>query len=195
VPDRGDRTCTAQEAVAMPVIWHRRRSAGLTHFPYAVIGDQTMTNYSVSVDVLLTRKHASAGVIGRFGCRMAVPDAGEFDGYVFNVSATGRWQLIRNANRLTESHSSAACPAGPAVRQTLSSGTLARPLTLSTWTRLTLSMAGSGLSAAVNGRVVTSVSDSAWTSGPAGIEAGAFSTRWPNVQYSHLSITAQRPKP
>jgi hypothetical protein len=191
VPDRGDRTCTAQEAVATPVIWHRRRSAGLTHFPYAVIGDQTMTNYSVSVDVLLTSKNASAGVIGRFGCRMAVPDTGEFDGYVFNVSATGRWQLIRNANRLTEEHSSPACPAGPPVRQTLSAGALARPLTLNKWTRLTLSMAGSSLSAAVNGRVVASVSDSAWTSGPAGIEAGAFSTRWPNVQYSHLSI--QRP--
>ena len=50
-------------------------------------------------------------------------------------------------------------------------------------------MSGTTISAAVGGSVVATVSDSAWTAGPAGIEAGEDTGTWPQAEYSHLSIT------
>jgi hypothetical protein len=188
------RTCTEQEAAATPIFWHDRGALRGTHFPYAVIGGQNWANYKVSVDVLLTRPGTSAGLIGRFGCRMSVPNAGQFDGYVFDVDTTGAWRLIRNANSRS-GHRSAACPAGPDTALTLASGRLARPLRAGTWHRLSLSMSGSQLTASVGAVTVASVSSSAWTSGLAGIEAGAFTGSWPQAQYSHLSVTPEPAAP
>jgi hypothetical protein len=50
-------------------------------------------------------------------------------------------------------------------------------------------MSGSAITASVGSRVVARVSDSAWLGGLAGLEAGAFRSLWPHVQYSHLSVT------
>jgi hypothetical protein len=41
----------------------------------------------------------------------------------------------------------------------------------------------------VGGTQVTSLADLSWTARPAGVEAGAFSRTWPQVQYSNLSVT------
>ena len=188
VPDGGDKTCTQQEAVATPVFWHDSGAIAGTHFPYATVGDQSWTNYKVSADVLLTKAGTSAGLIGRFSCRMAVPSVGQFDGYVFDVAASGAWQLISNANPATN-RDSASCTPGPATTQTLASGTLPQPPGTGSWHRLSLSMSGSTISAAVDGHTVTTVSDASWTMGSAGLEAGAFTESWPRVQYSHLSVT------
>jgi hypothetical protein len=189
VPDRGDRTCTEQEAAASPVFWHGTGTAD-THFPYATIGAQDWSNYQVSVDVLLPAQGGSAGLIGRFGCRRAVPDVGQFDGYLFSVSATGTWRLIQNANADGNvGDGSSACPAGPAALRTLASGRLAKPLRTGTWYRLTLAMSGSRITAAIGGTTLASVSDPAWTAGSAGIETGALTTSWPHVQFSHLTVT------
>jgi hypothetical protein len=189
VRDGSDRICTEQKAASTPVFWHSAGSLDGDRYPYAVIGDPYWSNYKVSADVLLPSTSAAAGLIGRFSCRMVTPNAGAFDGYVFNVHASGAWTLTRNANPRTSSDT-ASCANGPTVRQTLASGTVGRPLRLGAWHRLALSMAGGTISASVDGRVVTTVSDSAWRSGPAGIEAGAFTSAWPRIQYSHLSITA-----
>ena len=188
VQDRGDHTCTEQEAVATPVFWHDAGAPAATHYPYAVIGDPSWSDYTVSVDVLLPHAASSAGLIGRFSCRRSVPDVGQFDGYVFSVSGTGRWTLTRNANA-TQDHESTACPEGPAGRTTLAAGRLARPLGTGTWHRLSLSMSGSAITAAVGRTTVATVSDPTWTAGPAGLAAGPFTTEWPHVQYSHLSVT------
>jgi hypothetical protein len=189
VRDRGDQTCTQQDAVATAVIWHPSHAAARTHYPYAVIGDQNLANYTVSADILPSRHGAAAGLIGRFECRRAVPDTGEFDGYLFNVSATGRWQLVRNANPLSRDHATAACPPGPATRRTLATGTLGHSLPLHAWTRLSLSMSGGSITVAVDGKAIRKVTDTTWPRGAAGIEAGAFTASWPRVQYSHLAIT------
>jgi Glycosyl hydrolase family 59 len=191
IPDRGDRTCTEQEAVATPSFWHDAGAPAATQYPYAVIGDPSWADYTVSVDVLLPRGTSSAGLIGRFSCRRAVPDTGQFDGYVLRVSGSGRWRLTRNANA-AQDHLSAGCPAapaGPAAPQVLASGRLARPLGTGTWHRLTLSMSGPAITASVGGTQVASVSDPTWTAGLAGVAAGPFGTGWPHVQYSHLSVT------
>jgi hypothetical protein len=36
---------------------------------------------------------------------------------------------------------------------------------------------------------VAKLTDPTWASGLAGLEAGAFSSAFPHVQYSHLSVT------
>ncbi len=145
-----------------------------TRFPYAVIGDQHMADYTVSCDVRLTQPGTTAGLVGRFSGTLGA-QAGHFDGYVFDVSSTGAWRLI-------DDHETAGAIA------TLASGT-APALGTGHWHRLALSLHGNAITASVDGRRVTSVHSSTWTSGPAGIEAGAFSGSWPRSQYSNLSIT------
>ena len=94
---------------------------------------------------------------------------------MFDVSSTGAWKLIKNDKT-----------AGSMA--TLASGTVAA-LGTGSWHRLSLTLHGSAITAAVDGRQVTSLTDSSWTAGPAGLEAGAFTRGWPQVQYGNLSVT------
>jgi hypothetical protein len=188
VPDGGDRMCTEQEAPATPVFWHTARTVAKDHYPYAVIGDPTWADYKVSVDVLLPSQHSSAGLIGRFSCRAVAPNAGAFDGYVFDVGATGRWSLTRNANP-DPTVAESGCGTGPTATRLLASGRLAKPLSTHRWQHLSLSMSGTAITASVNGVTVASVTEGSWSTGLAGLEAGAFSSSWPRVSYSHLAVT------
>lgn len=129
------------------------------------------------MDTLLTQPGTSAGLIGRFSKRGTQPQIGHFDGYVFDVGASGAWRLTKND----------ASAGGIAA---LASGSLAQPIGTGTWHRLSLAMSGRAITASVDGQQVASVSDSSWTSGLAGIEAGAFTGSWPQAQYSGLSITS-----
>jgi hypothetical protein len=191
VRDGSDRVCTEQEAAATPEFWHTAGSIANTRYPYAVIGSGSWANYKVSADVLLPGSNSAAGLIGRFSCRATTPNSGAFDGYVFNVSATGAWSLTRNANPEPGSPTS-GCTSGPTLTQVLASGRLARPLRPGRWHRLSLSMSGHTITASADGDVVADLADAAWASGLAGLEAGAFSSSWPHVQYSHLSVTRPR---
>jgi hypothetical protein len=188
VRDRGDRICTEQEAVSRPEFWHTAGSHTSQRYPYAVIGADAWANYQVSADVLLPSRHSSAGLIGRFSCREETPNAAAFDGYLFNLSATGAWSLTRNVNPEPTAADS-GCASGPTRPQTLASGRLAKAPILRRWHRLSLSMSGSTITASVGGVRVADVANSTWTSGLAGLEAGAFSGSWPRVQYSHLAVT------
>jgi hypothetical protein len=174
--------CTEQTTRARPVFWHPgvRRTP---RYPYATVGDASLRDCTVSVDTLLTQPGTSSGLIARFSDRAW--DTGRFDGYVFDVASTGAWKLIKNS-------------AGGRIT-TLTSGTLATPPGTDTWHRLSLAVSGRAttvITASVDGRPVASVTDAVtvtgtrpWTSGPAGIEAGAFTGTWPQAQYSDLSIT------
>jgi Glycosyl hydrolase family 59 len=173
VPDGSNTTCTEQEAAPTPVLWQGVNPATATRFPFAVIGDSSLASYTVSCDVLLTQPGTSAGLIGRFS-GMKGPQAGDFDGYVFDVSTTGAWKLVDN----NETSSDVA---------TLASGRTRR-LRTGSWHRLSLSLSGGTITASVDGKQVTSVTSSTWTAGPAGLEAGAFTHEWPRVQYSNLVI-------
>jgi Glycosyl hydrolase family 59/Galactocerebrosidase, C-terminal lectin domain len=174
VPDGAARTCTAQRAVGVPVLWPGR-SRGV-RYPYATLGDATWSDYTVAVDTLLTGAGTSAGVIGRFGGRAAVPSVGHFTGYVFDVSSTGTWRLIRNGRT----------GAGTA---TLATGRLARPLGVQRWHRLALSLRGATITGYVDGHRAVTVHDTRYARGQAGIEAGAFTATWPQVQYANLTVT------
>jgi hypothetical protein len=169
----GNSTCTEQATRATPVFWHGLKTQA-ARYPYAIIGDERLRNYTVSVETLLTQAGTSAGVIGRFGLRNF--HAGYFDGYVFDVSAAGAWELIKNnaSGNVTD----------------LLSGALPKPLGTGTWHLLSMSLAGSTIRVSVDRHQVASYDDttSPWTSGLAGIEAGAFTSTWPQAQYSNLVI-------
>ncbi len=108
---------------------------------------------------------------------------------MFNVSATGSWSLTRNANP-EPGLPAAGCHVGPDPDpRSWSPGTWPGRLELRHWHRLSLSMSGDTITASVDGDVVADLTDPTWASGLAGLEAGAFSSSWPHVQYSHLSVT------
>ncbi len=190
VRDGGDRMCTVQEAAGTPVLWHTNGPITKQRYPYAVIGAADWANYKVSADVLLRGRDSSAGLISRFSCRALTPNAAAFDGYLFNLSAKGSWSLTRNANpEPAATGVGPGCASRPARPLTLASGHLARAPNLSRWHHLSLSMSGSTITASVDGVQVADVTNTAWASGLAGLEAGAFTGSWPRVQYSHLAVT------
>jgi len=171
-------TCTRQTTGPAPIFWHNAPAGGW-RYPYATVGGPGLANYRVSVDALLTQPGTSAGLIGRFSRRGAQSDIGHFDGYLFDVAASGAWALIRN-------------DVTPGAMVTLAAGTLPAPLGTRTWHRLTLAMSGPDVTAAVDGHQVAAVSDPAWAAGLAGIEAGALSGGWPQAEFRNLALTGDR---
>jgi Glycosyl hydrolase family 59 len=179
VHDGADTTCTQQNARPVPVMWRycdgtTNAAAGTgCHYPYATVGDPGWTNYTVSSDVLFTRSRSSAGLIGRFSNRLYW-QIGWFSGYVFDVSSSGAWKIIKNSGS-----------SGPA---TLAKGELGQAPGYQSWHRLSMTLNGSSITVYVDGHPAGSVTDSSYTSGQAGVEAGAFTSEWPQVQYSNLAV-------
>ncbi len=165
--------CTVQQAVGVPVLWHG--NARGSRYPFGVLGDATWADYTVAADVRLTRAGTSAGLVGRFARHGSQADVGHFDGYVFDMSTTGAWRLVRND-----------VVAGGVA--TLAHGTLSRAAGVGRWHRLSLAMSGTTIAAAVDGQPVATVHDSAWAGGLAGIEAGAFTDTWPQAEYANLTV-------
>jgi hypothetical protein len=181
-PPDGSTTCTEQTTAPIPVLWpyDQDKTTVQPRYPYAIIGDTSMTNYTVSADVLLTQDNTSAGLIARFGSRADDSvkhntSVGMFDGYVFDVTTAGVWKLFKNT------------PTGQSTLQP--TGTIAA-LGTGTWHHLALQVSGTTITAWVDGTKVASWPDSSYPSGLAGIEAGAFGNTWPDVQYSNLEITS-----
>jgi hypothetical protein len=167
--------CIQQMAPRPPVYWHVHRG-----FPYAVIGGPDLRDYTVACDVRLRPGAGSAGILARFRRRAA--GVSNFRGYVLDLDAGGRWTLLRNTR-------SAGAPV-------LATGALAGPAS-GGWHRLAMTVAGTALTAAIDGRPVASIADAAGGAAPgtAGIEAGArerdgifTGTSWPVVQFRRLSI-------
>ena len=180
VADGSNTTCTQQNARPVPVVWRycdgsTNTSAGTAcRYPYATLGEGGWADYTVSSDVLFTQAGSTAGLVGRFSSR-AYWEIGWFNGYLFDVSATGTWKIIKNSSS-----------SGPA---TLASGTLATAPGTGSWHRLSMTLAGSSITAYVDGHPAGSATDSSYASGQAGIEAGAFTQAWPQAQYSNLAVT------
>jgi O-glycosyl hydrolase len=172
-------TCTQQTAPRPPVYW--RSHAG---FPYAVLGDESLRDYTVSSDVLFTQPGSSAGVLDRFSDRAANGAASNFRGYILRLGDDGGWQLLKNS-----------ASAGVSV---LKSGKLAAPAGVGSWHTLSLAVVGTALTARIDGQPVASAADADahYATGIAGIEAGATQsggawtgTSWPVVQYRNLTVT------
>jgi O-glycosyl hydrolase len=158
--------CYRQMTPVAPIGW------ATPHNPYALLGTNDWTDYTISVD-LLFEQAGSAEVIGRFGARDYY-NTGWINAYYLSVTDKGAWSILRNA-------------AANGKFVTLAQGNVAA-LGLNRWHRIALTLNGSRLSAAIDGTRVGSTNDSTYTAGPAGLSVGAPTSSWLNVQFDNLSI-------
>jgi hypothetical protein len=139
-----------QTAAGEPVEW---QYPGPSPAPYAIIGENTWRDYTVSARVVLPASGTASGspgaaLIARFqGFRRAA--ASQFRGYELEVRGNGAWQIVANG------------PGG--VAGVLGGVGPARTYTLSLTTR------GTTISAQINGVRVGTVSSRAYRYGPAGL--------------------------
>ena len=165
--------CVRQMAPIPPIYWH-----GHAGHPYTLIGDGGWSNYVIESDVLF-EQDASAELIGRFGSR-DYWEIGHIDAYYFKVTSAGAWSILKNSTSGTLT--------------TLASGDVAA-LGTGQWHRLRFVLQDSHLSAAIDGTLVGSASDTSYAFGPAGLAVGAGDGGWRNVQFDNLSITPGAPHP
>jgi hypothetical protein len=172
-------TCTQQVVPRPPVYW--RSHAG---FPYAILGDESLRDYTVSSDVLFTQPGSSAGVLDRFSDRSANGAASNFRAYILKLGDDGAWQLLKNSASV-----------GVSI---LKAGRVATPAGVGVWHNVSLTVAGTALTARIDGQPVASAgdADAHYATGIAGIEAGATDaggawtgTSWPVVRYRNLAVT------
>jgi Glycosyl hydrolase family 59/Concanavalin A-like lectin/glucanases superfamily len=162
-----DGKTIVQTASGLPVLWALQP---VPPVPYAVVGSDGWTNYTVSAQVMFTGPNQSAGLIARY----QRPDTGDqseqFYGYQFTVSADGSWQLIQD-NHLQ-----------PAM--TIDSGTVP-PLGSGTWHTVTLTADGSQLTATIDAnQVAVEPTASPADPGLAGISTGG----WYPVDFRDLTV-------
>jgi len=151
-----------QTTAGEPVEW---QYPGPSPAPYAIVGENTWRDYTVSARVVLPASGTAsaspgAALIARFqGFRRAA--ASQFRGYELEVRGNGAWQIVAN---------------GPAA-VTLASGSVAaaRSYTLS------LTIRGTTVSAQIDGVRVGTVSSRAYRYGPAGLGSlGYYPVRYPS---------------
>ncbi|MEU1802605.1 NPCBM/NEW2 domain-containing protein [Streptomyces sp. NPDC019937] len=162
-------TCLRQMAPVKPIEWQDDSDA------YALIGDGSWADYTVSADVLLDRP-GPVELIGRAG-RQARPQNRQ-EGYFLRVDDKGAWSLSRSDTeaRLTP----------------LASGT-AKALGTGRWHHLALTMSGTTLTAALDGEPLGAVDDTAYSRGIAGLGVAGYQTD----QFDNLRVTpaAKAPAP
>lgn len=175
-PCKGNVTgnCLQQMTLVKPNTW-------IVHpaFPHAIIGDTTLENYTVAVDLLFPNHEASAGVIARYS--YVSPWTSYFDGYILNVSEGGSWKIIDDTNQY-------------GVTKTLASGQLPE-FGVDSWLSVALTVNGDSLVATVDGTTVARMNvpaAEAYDWGIPGIESGAFSGTFDAVQYRNLTISPVR---
>jgi len=153
--------CVRQMAPVKPVEWQADSDA------FALAGDTTWANYTVSVDVNL----AAAGTVELFGRAnsQSRPQSHQ-NAYLLRVSNTGAWSIVRSDTSGTDT--------------TLASGTRTA-LGTGSWHTLALTMQGSTISGAVDGAAVGSATDTAFQTGQVGIGVVGYQTD----QFDNLSVT------
>ncbi|MEU7873434.1 ricin-type beta-trefoil lectin domain protein [Dactylosporangium sp. NPDC049140] len=156
--------CVRQMSDQAPIYWTSGHAE-----PFALLGDLTWRNYTVSSDVML-EKSGYAQLIGR-GNTYNHQGPQNLNGYYFRVSDTGAWSILSNNTS--------------GNWRTLASGTTSA-LGIGRWHTLSLTLNGSALSAAIDGTTVGSVSDSTWVAGQIGYGTGQGVT----AQFDNLSVTA-----
>ena len=161
-PCAADRSgkCLQQMAPMKPIEWQQNSDA------YTLLGDPSWTNYAVNVDAELVKPGALV-LIGRAGTQKR-PQANQ-QGYYFQISNTGAWTIYKNN---TED-----------VHTNLASGSVAA-LGLGRWHRLGLSLNDQTITASVDGKTVTTVTDGSYRSGQVGIGITGYDTD----QFDNLSI-------
>ena len=148
-----------QTAAGEPVEWQYR---GRSPAPYAIVGQNTWRDYTVSARVILPASGPASGatLIARFdGFRGTT--VSQFRGYELEIRGNGVWQIVASGKAVV----------------TLASGsvTAARAYTLSLTTR------GTTISAQINGVLVAAVTNRMYRYGPAGLGSlGYYPVRYPS---------------
>jgi hypothetical protein len=157
--------CLEQVAPQPPIFWQIPPDG--TPTPYAITGALNWSNYTVSSSVLFTNAAGSAGLIGRFDDQARDPK--EFNGYQFDLTAKGAWQLADNSKLIGQT--------------VLARGTVVG-VQAGHWYKITLTMIGDQISASVNSKRVVKVTNSLYRAGQAGIESN-----YNRVQFNKLTVT------
>jgi hypothetical protein len=155
-----------QTTAGKPVEWHYL-GPGIS--PYAIVGDNTWGNYTVSARVVLPRSgmgsaRPGAGVIARFQGFGGL--VSQWRGYQLTVDSAGVWQLTVH---------------GPSP-VTLASGKVKGSHTYN----LSLTTQGTTINARVDGALVASVTNGAYSDGPAGLTSLGYYA----VQYPRFTVAA-----
>ena len=116
--------------------------------------------------MLFSAASGSAGLISRFSHQGNDPK--HFDGYQFDLRASGDWQLLANVNN--------------AVAKVLASGNVTG-IAPNTWHTISLAANADQLTATIDGTAVAQVTSSAYAAGLAGIESN-----WAPVQFNSLTV-------
>lgn len=161
----GGRTgqCVRQMSEQTPIFWTSGHAE-----PFALLGDVTWRNYTVSSDVMLEK----AGYVQLVGRATTYNHEGpqNLNAYYLLVADNGAWSIRSNNTSGNQ--------------RTLASGTTAA-LGTGRWHTLSLTLNGSTLTAAIDGSTVGTVSDSAWVAGQIGYATGQGVT----AQFDNLSVT------
>jgi hypothetical protein len=155
--------CVRQMSEQTPIYWTSGHAD-----PFALLGDLSWRNYTVSSDVLL-EKSGYAQLIAR-ASNYNHEQPQNLNGYYLRVADSGAWSIGSNDTS--------------GNRRTLASGTISA-LGTGRWHSLALKLEGSSLTATVDGVTVGSTSDSTWVTGQIGYGTGQGVA----AQFDNLSIT------
>jgi hypothetical protein len=154
--------CLEQVITEKPIPWSPLPD------PFTIAGDEAWTDYSISADVHYNST-APAVVMGRIDSSdVFIDDKARWpSGYILRVRPDGAWELLSTEYKK------------PAV--TLSSGST--PLDGNQWHRLDLGFSGKQITAAIDGKPLLTVENTAHAHGMFGL-----GTEWDHVQFDNLSV-------
>lgn len=189
-PD-GKGRCLRQTVPIKPMSWAPE------WLPYTIIGDDAWTDYTVSVDVLLTND-AAAGVMGRvndvgngYGCTPK--------GYYLRLAPDGAYELIaidgkagpqdvgdkENQERLKAE--AAAGKSHPRGEQGVATGVIA-DFNRTKWHTLKLEFSGDNICGYIDGQKVVGTKDGRFLRGMAGLVACDHGNEFSTAYYDNLKI-------
>jgi len=190
-PD-GQGRCLRQTVPIKPMSW------APDWLPYSIIGDETWTDYAVSVDLLLTND-AAAGVMGRindvgngYGCTPK--------GYYLRISPEGAYALIaidgkagpqdigdkENQERL-KAEAAAGKPRAQG-EQGVATGVLPG-FDRAKWHNLKLEFSGPTINGYIDGQKVVTATDAHFARGMAGLVACNKENEFSTAYFDNLKIT------
>jgi hypothetical protein len=153
--------CLQQVAPVKPIEWQGDSDA------YALVGDTAWTDYTVSVDVDL-RQSGTVELLGR-AATQARPQSKQ-SGYYLKLADTGAWSLSKKDTSGTVT--------------TLASGTTTAPGT-GTWHTLALTFVGTSIREKLDGRTLSTVTDTSYAGGQVGFGVVGYQTD----QFDNLTVT------
>lgn len=154
--------CLEQSITEIPIPWDPLPD------PFTIAGDEAWTDYRVSADAHFL-SNAPAVVIGRIDSSNVFTDgkARWPSGYVFRVHPDGSWELLSTEYKK------------PSVTLASGSTTLDR----NQWHRLDLNFRGTRISAALDGKPLSTIENTAHAHGMFGL-----GTEWDHVQFDNLRV-------